>query len=366
MVGMPVYIRITATEMGNYTMEILISVDGQEDPVQLYIGELFLLSGIEVAVDISDFLKTVITAKTPFAVNIKHINEDIQEYANSEELYAYPGACENELVAQQKIDFNKSVPQNWLLTARTINNEVFIPETELTDDVFSKRHVLTTIEPGEFILIKDETGATIHTIMDNTPISLVQLRQDLFLEQDILHNIFHFCYEYYSVLTKKTYQKHDFSVYITQSQITDELYFIDFVNQFGVKERLQLFSLSYLPSYDERSEYMRYNPTKAKLMPKYERLMRTDSLTGSLGVCHGERLSFIMEMLQASDHTLVTPTGEYAVTVTPESSTLEDSKRTEYPITISIDFSEQSEFAIFNSKNSNSRIFTSPFGAQFQ
>ena len=365
MVGMPVYIRITATVTSNYTMKILITVDGEAEPVELYMGELFLMAGIEIAVDVADFLKTI-TKRTPLTIQVRHIDEDIQEYGNSEELYVYPGACESDEVAQAKITLSKTESQNWLLTTRSISSEIFIPETELTDDVFSVRHILNTLELAEFILIKDEAGEEIHSIADNSPILLAQLRKTLFTTQNKLHNVFHFCYQYYNFISRTVHTKYDFTVYITQAEVASELYFIDFVNQFGVKERIQLVALSYTPAYDERGEYMRYNPAKAKLMPKYERLLRSDTLTGSVGICYGDRLSFVMDMLQSAEHTLVTPTGEYVIKVTPENNTLVDSQRKEYPISLRLEFSDKSEFAIFHKKNYNTRIFTSPFGAQFQ
>ena len=364
MVGMPVYIRIKATLTGNYSMSIVITIDEQD--IELYVGELYLMAGIEIAVDVADFLITNITERTKLTVEVKHIDEDIQEYGISEDLFVYPGACESDEVAQSKITFSKTTPQNWLLTTRTINNEIFIPETELTDDVFLKRHVINTFEPGEFILIKDHSGNTLLSIMDNTPLSITQLRRDLFVSTQVLHNVFHFCYEYYNSISHKITRKCDFSVYITQAPITDEFYFIDFINQFGIKERIQILSLIHTPSYGERTEYMRYNESKAKLLPKYERLQRTDSLTGTFGLCYAERLSFVMDMIQATEQVLVTPTGEYPVKITPDNNTVGDSKRKEYPLSVKIDFSEKSEFASFYKNNYNTRIFTAPFGPQFK
>lgn len=365
MAGMPVYIRITATATGNYTIKILITVDEEAEPVELYMGELYLVAGIEIAVDVADFL-TSITKRTPLTIQVNHIDEDIQEYGFSDELYIYPGACESDEVAQAKITLSKSESQNWLLTTRSISSEIFIPETELTDDLFSVRHILNTLEPTELIRIKDVAGETIHTIADNSPILLAELRKTLFTTQNKLHNVFHFCYQYYNAIARTVRTKNDFTVYITQAEVTSELYFIDFTNQFGIKERIQLVALSYTPAFEKRGEYMRYNPAKAKLMPKYERVLRSDTLTGFVGICYGDRLSFVMDMLQSAEHTLVTPTGEYVVKVTPENNTLVDSQRKEYPISLRLEFSDKSEFAIFHKKNYNTRIFTSPFGAQFQ
>ena len=74
---------------------------------------------------------------------------------------------------------------------------------------------------------------------------------------------------------------------------------------------------------------------------------RRDVLAASIGHADNDRLAFVMDMFQGDIQKLITPTGEYSVKVTPDSSPIADSQRKLYEITMKIEFSETSDFSIF-------------------
>lgn len=363
MAARPVIIRIQADVTGNYSLSITIGTD--EDAQILYNGEIYLFADTEVAMDVSDFLREPVVTKREFTITIASISDEPLEEGSSSNLFVYPGACASDEVMDSKIQYLKTTPQNWLLSSRSMSAEICIPETELTDDIFKTRHVVNTFEPGETLLVRDEIGNTLFNFAFDGAFSIVNLRKSLFINTGILLSSFYFCYEFYDSIRKEKNSKIDFCIHITEAPFFEEQYFIDFINQFGISERIQLHSLIYAPIFEDRVEYLRYNKTSAKLLKKYERLPRRDVLAASIGHADNDRLAFVMDMFQGDIQKLITPTGEYSVKVTPDSSPIADSQRKLYEITMKIEFSETSDFSIFQKHNYNSRIFTSQFTTQF-
>lgn len=208
----------------------------------------------------------------------------------------------------------KKANDNFLLTTRTGDRIIIIPEDELQAFSYYAKGIDCYVKAdGETIAGYEHSGDTDESIQ---VIDMAALRAQLVTDSNKLVNVF-------DMVTDSSYS---FSVVIVDAgQRTD--FFLKFKNSWGVYEKIGLRGqVDYAPVWAEAVKINQYDETVNDFISNQERKELTNVLTATTGYKTDDERLFLLDMLMSDSVVLIACGREYAVNVTTDTNLFASTK----------------------------------------
>lgn len=190
---------------------------------------------------------------------------------------------------------------NLFMTSRTNGQFIVMRETEIMPLVFLYPGGNMNVKAGDLVL-NLQSGAIRRPYALNIP----AIRQELFNNHNQLVNRFDIYFD----------QNYSASVLLTPGAITERRYIIEFLNSYGIYERVEVTgSVNLEPEADEEAIYSVYDPVVNDYVEKRDRRPSRNILQVESGFKTQEELIFLIDML-ASEKIFLLGYGEQPIECT--------------------------------------------------
>ncbi len=190
---------------------------------------------------------------------------------------------------------------NIFMTSRTNGQFIVVRETEIMPLVF-------LYPGGNMRVVSGDVSLDIPAGTERRPyaLNIPAIRKELFAEYNCLSNRFDIYFN----------QSYSATVLLTPGAITDARYIIEFLNSYGVYERVEVSgSVNLEPEADEESIYSVYDPVVNDYVEKRDRRPSRNILQVESGFKTQEELIFLIDML-ASEKIFLLGYGEQPIECT--------------------------------------------------
>ena len=203
----------------------------------------------------------------------------------------------------------KNSATNFLLTSRTNNYIISIPENELIPLAYYARgHKFAIKADGDTIAAHDHTLNTVDTIQY---LDFAALRESYVAQSNKLVSVF-------DIVTDDSYS---FSVIITEAPERSD-FFLKFRNSWGEWEKIALYGfLDYSPVFEEKTKTAKWDDTIEDFVESNNRSTLSNAYKANTGYRNESDRFFLLDMLMSDSVVLIVNGDEYDVRVSSEEIT---------------------------------------------